>query len=62
MDAWPGACASCAPDACRPLLTALGCQTEIFLYTTIGAVIYVFVGNDVKSPSLLSASPMVQSA
>ncbi|KAJ3531669.1 hypothetical protein NM208_g8778 [Fusarium decemcellulare] len=33
--------------------------TEIILYTITGAVIYAFVGQDVQSPALLSASPLV---
>ncbi|KAI1066947.1 hypothetical protein LB507_011356, partial [Fusarium sp. FIESC RH6] len=33
--------------------------TEIVLYTITGAVIYVFVGQEVQSPALLSASPLV---
>lgn len=32
---------------------------EIFLYTITGALVYVFVGPDVKSPALLSAGPVV---
>ncbi|KAH6856057.1 amino-acid permease [Chaetomium sp. MPI-CAGE-AT-0009] len=32
---------------------------EIFLYTITGALVYVFVGPDVKSPALLSAGPLV---
>jgi hypothetical protein len=32
---------------------------EIFLYTLTGALIYAFVGPDVKSPALLSAGPLV---
>ncbi|KAK4034751.1 transmembrane amino acid transporter protein-domain-containing protein [Parachaetomium inaequale] len=32
---------------------------EIFLYTITGALIYAFVGPDVKSPALLSAGPLV---
>ncbi|KAF5666557.1 neutral amino acid permease [Fusarium circinatum] len=33
--------------------------TEIVLYTITGSVIYVFVGQEVQSPALLSASPLV---
>ncbi|KAK2685143.1 hypothetical protein QWA68_015772 [Fusarium oxysporum] len=33
--------------------------TEIVLYSITGAVIYAFVGQDVQSPALLSASPLV---
>jgi hypothetical protein len=32
---------------------------EIFIYTLTGALIYAFVGQDVKSPALLSAGPTV---
>jgi hypothetical protein len=32
---------------------------EIFIYTMTGALIYAFVGQDVKSPALLSAGPTV---
>ncbi|CAG7559260.1 unnamed protein product [Fusarium equiseti] len=32
---------------------------EIFIYTLTGALIYSFVGVDVKSPALLSAGPLV---
>ncbi|KAK4144552.1 amino-acid permease [Dichotomopilus funicola] len=32
---------------------------EIFLYTVTGALVYAFVGPDVKSPALLSAGPVV---
>lgn len=32
---------------------------EIFIYTVTGALIYAFVGQDVKSPALLSAGPTV---
>ncbi|KAK7179954.1 hypothetical protein DPSP01_009878 [Paraphaeosphaeria sporulosa] len=32
---------------------------EIFIYTVTGALIYAFVGNDVKSPALLSAGTTV---
>ncbi|KAK4152325.1 transmembrane amino acid transporter protein-domain-containing protein [Chaetomidium leptoderma] len=32
---------------------------EIFLYTLTGALVYVFVGPDVKSPAILSAGPLV---
>lgn len=32
---------------------------EIFIYTITGALIYAFVGADVKSPALLSAGPTV---
>ena len=32
---------------------------EILIYTLTGALIYSFVGSDVKSPALLSASPIV---
>ncbi len=32
---------------------------EIFLYTITGALVYAFVGADVRSPALLSAGPMV---
>jgi amino acid permease len=32
---------------------------EIFLYTLTGALVYAFVGSDVKSPALLSAGPVV---
>lgn len=32
---------------------------EIFIYTLTGALIYAFVGNDVKSPALLSAGTTV---
>lgn len=32
---------------------------EIFIYTLTGALIYAFVGADVKSPALLSAGPTV---
>lgn len=31
---------------------------EIFLYTLIGSLVYYFVGEDVKSPALLSAGPL----
>ncbi|UZP36798.1 hypothetical protein NXS19_004614 [Fusarium pseudograminearum] len=33
--------------------------TEIVLYTITGSVIYAFVGQEVQSPALLSASPLV---
>ncbi|KAF4501934.1 N amino acid transport system [Fusarium agapanthi] len=33
--------------------------TEIVLYTNTGSVIYAFVGQEVQSPALLSASPLV---
>jgi hypothetical protein len=33
--------------------------TEIILYTITGSVIYAFVGQEVQSPALLSASPLV---
>ncbi|OJJ53775.1 hypothetical protein ASPSYDRAFT_1163065 [Aspergillus sydowii CBS 593.65] len=32
--------------------------TQITIYTLTGAIIYVFVGQDVKSPALLSAGPL----
>ncbi|KAK8099677.1 uncharacterized protein PG998_012918 [Apiospora kogelbergensis] len=32
---------------------------EIFIYTVTGALIYAFVGVDVKSPALLSAGPLM---
>ncbi|OBT96961.1 hypothetical protein VE01_05561 [Pseudogymnoascus verrucosus] len=32
---------------------------EIFIYTVTGALIYAFVGQEVKSPALLSAGPLV---
>ncbi|KAI2616287.1 transmembrane amino acid transporter protein-domain-containing protein [Hypoxylon sp. NC1633] len=32
---------------------------EIVIYTLTGALIYYFVGHDVKSPSLLSAGPLI---
>lgn len=32
---------------------------EVFIYTLTGALIYAFVGVDVKSPSLLSAGPTI---
>ncbi|KAF2243790.1 hypothetical protein BU26DRAFT_109166 [Trematosphaeria pertusa] len=32
---------------------------EIFIYTLTGALIYAFVGADVKSPALLSAGPLI---
>ncbi|TPX12839.1 uncharacterized protein E0L32_006719 [Thyridium curvatum] len=32
---------------------------EIFIYTLTGALIYVFVGQDVKAPALLSAGPLM---
>lgn len=32
---------------------------EIFIYTITGALVYAFVGQDVKSPALLSAGPLV---
>ncbi|CZT20350.1 probable neutral amino acid permease [Ramularia collo-cygni] len=32
---------------------------EIFIYTITGALVYAFVGNGVRSPALLSASPLV---
>lgn len=32
---------------------------EILIYTLTGAIIYAFVGADVKSPALLSAGPLV---
>ena len=32
---------------------------EIFLYTITGALVYAFVGADVRSPALLSAGPLV---
>ncbi|CAG8294912.1 unnamed protein product [Penicillium salamii] len=32
---------------------------EIILYTLIGSLVYVFVGQDVQSPALLSAGPLV---
>lgn len=32
---------------------------EIFIYTLTGAIIYAFVGQDVKSPALLSAGPLI---
>jgi hypothetical protein len=34
-------------------------SVEIFIYTFTGALIYAFVGQDVKSPALLSAGPLV---
>ena len=37
---------------------ALG-LTEIITYTVTGALIYAFVGNDVASPALLSAGPLI---
>jgi hypothetical protein len=37
---------------------ALG-LTEIVIYTLSGALIYAFVGQDVQSPALLSAGPLV---
>ncbi|KAM0547524.1 hypothetical protein ACHAPJ_010397 [Fusarium lateritium] len=33
--------------------------TEIVLYTITGALIYAFVGQEVESPALLSASPLI---
>ncbi|KAF4978130.1 hypothetical protein FZEAL_5428 [Fusarium zealandicum] len=39
-------------------ITALGIA-QIFIYTITGAVIYAFVGQEVQSPALLSASPLV---
>jgi len=32
---------------------------EIFIYTVTGGLIYAFVGQDVKSPALLSAGPLI---
>lgn len=32
---------------------------EIFIYTITGSLIYAFVGQDVKSPALLSAGPLM---
>ena len=32
---------------------------EIFIYTLTGAMIYAFVGEDVQSPALLSAGPLI---
>lgn len=32
---------------------------EIFIYTITGGLIYAFIGQDVKSPALLSAGPLV---
>jgi hypothetical protein len=32
---------------------------EIVIYTVTGALIYIFVGQDVKSPALLSAGPLI---
>lgn len=43
-----------APEDYVKSIWALG-LIEIFIYTLTGALIYVFVGQDVKSPALLSA-------
>lgn len=32
---------------------------EIFIYTLIGSLVYLFVGQDVQSPALLSAGPLM---
>ena len=45
------------PDYVKSIWT-LG-LIEIFIYTLTGAIIYSFVGNDVDSPAILSASPLI---
>lgn len=47
-----------APKEYTKALYALG-GIEIIIYTLIGSLVYVFVGQDVQSPALLSAGPLV---
>ncbi|KAK1998387.1 transmembrane amino acid transporter [Colletotrichum falcatum] len=46
------------PSDYKKSIWALG-LIEIFIYTVTGALIYAFVGQDVKSPALLSAGPTI---
>lgn len=46
------------PEDFSKSIVALG-AIEIFIYTVTGALIYVFVGQDVQSPALLSAGSTV---
>ena len=46
------------PEDFPKSIWALG-LTEIFIYTVTGGVVYAFVGQDVKSPALLSAGSLL---
>ncbi|KAK0636691.1 transmembrane amino acid transporter protein-domain-containing protein [Bombardia bombarda] len=46
------------PSDYKKSIVALG-SIEIVIYTLTGALVYAFVGNDVQSPALLSAGPLV---
>ncbi|WPH05062.1 Hypothetical protein R9X50_00796100 [Acrodontium crateriforme] len=46
------------PTDFRKSIWALG-LIEIFIYTVTGALVYAFVGQDVQSPALLSAGPLI---
>ncbi|KAM0543263.1 hypothetical protein ACHAPJ_012409 [Fusarium lateritium] len=46
------------PKDFRKSIVAVGI-TEISIYTFTGAILYAFVGQDVQSPALLSAGPLI---
>ncbi len=48
----------CVPRDYVKSIWALG-LIEIFIYTLTGALVYAFVGSEVKSPAILSAAPLV---